>query len=104
MQSHIAAIRNQGGEVLAISTDTVEDAARLARRRKIDFPLLADPELSVIDAYGLRHEKGGPYGDVARPAVFILDRDGRVAWRDLTGNWRVRVRPEEVLRVLGVTP
>jgi peroxiredoxin len=50
-----------------------------------------------MDLFGLRHEKGGPGGDVARPAVFLIDRQGRIVWRELTENWRVRVRPEQVL-------
>jgi peroxiredoxin Q/BCP len=92
------------GTVLAVSTDTMEDNEKLARRKDIDFPLLADPELKAIDAYGLRHPGGGPYGDVARPATFIIDAEGRIVWRELTDNWRVRVRPEPVLEQLRTTP
>ena len=43
-------------------------------------------------------------GDIARPAVFILDRRGVVQWRDVTDNWRVRVRPETILEQLSVIP
>lgn len=43
-------------------------------------------------------------GDIARPAVFVLDREGRVAWRQLTENWRVRVRPEVILEQLARLP
>lgn len=41
---------------------------------------------------------------IARPAVFVLDRDGNVAWQDLTENWRVRVRPDQVLEQLDRLP
>jgi peroxiredoxin len=44
------------------------------------------------------------YGDVARPATFVLDRDGRIRWRELTDNLRVRVRPEPVLEQLRLIP
>ena len=54
----------------------------------------------ITDAYGLRHAGGGPEGDIARPAVFIVDTRGTIAWRDLTDNWRVRVRPEQLVREL----
>ena len=40
-------------------------------------------------------------GDIARPSTFILGRDGRVAWYDLTENWRVRPRPSVLLEELG---
>lgn len=90
--------------MLAVSTDTVENNEKLARRKDIDFPLLADPELKVIEVYGLRHPGGGPYGDVARPATFILNSEGRIIWRELTDNWRVRVRPDAVLEQLRIIP
>ena len=51
--------------------------------------------LAVIDAWGLRHEGGNPFGgDISRPAVFVLDEDGRILWRAFTENWRVRPTPE----------
>jgi hypothetical protein len=58
----------------------------------------------VIDRFGLRHRKGGLDGDIARPAIFILDREGRVAWRELTDNWRVRARPDRLLEELAAIP
>ncbi len=69
----------------------------------IDYPLLADPDLAAIDAYGVRHPEGMGH-DIARPATFLVDRQGRVAWRDLTDNWRVRVRPERVLEQVKAIP
>ena len=104
MQSHLEEIRALGGEVVAISTDSIQDAERMVGRRGFEFSVLADPELRVIDAYGLRHTNGGIEGDVARPAVFVLDREGRIVWRDFTENWRVRVRPEAVLEPVAGIP
>jgi len=34
---------------------------------------------------------------VARPAEFLLDRTGTVRWRNLTEDYRVRARPQQVL-------
>lgn len=90
--------------MLAISADSVADNEKFSQRRGFKIVLLSDKELKVIDAYGLRHSNGGIYGDVARPATLILDREGRVVWRLLTDNWRVRVRPEPVLEQLRLIP
>ena len=77
------------------------DAAReAADYHGFEFPLLSDPSLETIGAYGLLHADGGLEGDIARPAIFIVDRDGRVVWRHLTDDWRVRPRPEELLSAL----
>ena len=66
------------------------------------FPLLADPELVAIDAYGLRHEGGNPMsgGNISRPALLIIDESGKVVERMLTENWRVRPTPEMILEKL----
>jgi len=49
----------------------------------------------------LVHENGKPGGGaIARPAVFLVEPDGTISWRRLTDNWRVRVRPEDVLEAL----
>ncbi len=87
--------------MLAISVDPVEKNLELSDMLGFEFALLSDPDLEVIDAYGVRHEEGGIGGvGIARPAVFVLDREGIVAWKNLTDNWRVRVRPDEVLKQL----
>jgi len=91
--------------VLAISVDPVDKNLDLAAKARVEFALLSDPDLEAIDAYGVRHAEGGMGGvSIARPAVFVLDREGHVAWKDLTENWRVRVRPDEVLRQLERLP
>ncbi len=71
----------------------------------IGFPLLADPDLEAVDAYGVRHPSGGMGGhDIARPATFLIDRGGRIVWRELTDNWRIRLRPERLLEQLVKNP
>ena len=71
----------------------------------LNFPLLADPDFEAIDAYGLRHPGAGFGGhDISRPATFLIDRDGRIVWRDLTENYRVRVRPARILAELAAIP
>ena len=92
-------------EVLAVSADSVEDNRKLAESAHLAFSLLDDSEGKAMDAFGLRHSGASiDGGDIARPAVFIIDRDGRIAWRELTDNWRVRVRPETVIEQLKRLP
>lgn len=91
--------------VLAISADSEADGRNLAKQLGLDFQLLADPKLEVIDAYGVRHRNASNEGtDIARPATFVIDRRGIVRWVDLTDNWRIRVRPDRTLEELRKIP
>ena len=87
--------------IVAISSDGVDAARESSDYHGIEFSLLSDPDLETIRAYGLLHADGGITGEgIARPATLILDRNGQVAWRQLTDDWRVRPRPGELLDVL----
>ena len=62
---------------------------------------LADVDRTAIRAWGVAHWSAGPGGaEIARPALFLVGPDGVVEWRDLTDNWRVRARPDDVVRRL----
>ena len=101
LQSRLTEIRAAGAEVVAISVDSIEDNRRVAEKLDIDYPILSDLEAKAITAYGVLHSEGGMGGkDIARPAIFLIDKDGVIVWRRLTENWRVRVRPEQVLEAI----
>lgn len=98
-------IQNAGAEIIAVSVDTIEESAGLAAGLGLEFPILSDVERRAIRDWGLIHEGGQPGGGaIARPAIFIVESDGRISWRSLTENYRVRVRPEHVLEALEGTP
>lgn len=84
-------------EVIAISAGTQEELKEKMLPKGITFPLLADPTLEAIDAYGLRHEGGNPFGgDISRPAIFLIDEEGKIIANILTDNWRVRPTAEDI--------
>jgi len=104
LQSRLSEIQNAGAEVIAVSVDTTEESARLASKLGLEFPILSDVEQRAIHDWGVVHEGGKPGGGaIARPAIFLVEPDGRISWRELAENWRVRVRPEELLEVLGAS-
>jgi peroxiredoxin len=62
------------------------------------FPLLSDPKAEAIGRYDLVHKGQSADGhDIARPAEFLVDRNGIVRWRNITGDLRIRAQPEEML-------
>ena len=85
---------------VAISVDAPEVSRDLAQKAGYTFPLLSDQNTEVIRRYDLVHARAGENGnDIARPAEFLLDSSGTVRWLNLTENYWVRARPEQVLEV-----
>ncbi len=100
MQSRLSEIKALNAEVLAISVDVPEKSKEVVETNGLEFRILSDSEGKAMDAFGLRHPGAFMGKDAARPGVFIIDTEGKIAWKALTENWRVRVRPEKVLEVL----
>lgn len=85
---------------MAISVDSPEESRNLRQQAGYTFPFLSDPKAEAIRRYDLLHAGAGVEGqDVARPAEFLVDSSGTVRWVNLTENYWVRARPEQVLEV-----
>ena len=90
---------------MAISVDNPEVSRDLAQKAGYTFTLLSDPDLKAIGLYDLVHKGQGENGhDVARPAEFLVDATGIIRWRNLTENYWVRARPEEILAAAKLLP
>ena len=62
------------------------------------FTFLSDPNVDAIRRYDLVHAGAGENGhDIARPAEFLVDTSGTVRWVNLTENYWIRARPEDIL-------
>ena len=64
-------------EVIGIAPQDVDSHRRFITEHGLTVPLVADPDMSVADAYGVR----GPGGKYVRRAIFILDPEGTVRYR-----------------------
>lgn len=83
----------------------MEESARLASGLGLEFPLVSDSQGRAIADWQVVHEGGRPGGgSIARPAAFVVEPDGTISWRHLPDDWRVRLRPEQVLEVLAQLP
>ena len=69
---------------------------------KLSFPLLSDPNHKVIDGYGLRdpaYKEEKVYG-IPHPAVYIINKDGKVTWAKIESDYRKRPTNDELRAVL----
>ena len=80
--------------------DPVATNAEVVRDAGLEFPILSDPNLRVIDAFGLRHVAAHDGRDIAHSASVLIDADGVVRWTHVTRNVRMRPTPDEILAAL----
>jgi peroxiredoxin len=91
-------LEDVGIRPVAISVDTPEESRKLRNDQGYTFPILSDPKTEAIRSYDLLHAGAGANGgDVARPAEFLIDSSGTVRWVNLTENYWVRARPEQII-------
>lgn len=98
IQQSLGKFYEAGIRPVAISVDTPEESRDLSTAAGYTFTILSDENADVIRRYDLLHTGAGINGhDVARPAEFLLDAKGTVRWINLTENYWVRARPEQIL-------
>lgn len=78
-QDSLGAFEELDALVLGISAQNLDSHERFAARRGLTFPLLADPDRTVIRLYGV----DGPFGTTKR-AVFVVDAEGVIRWKHVS--------------------
>lgn len=97
MQKNYANIRAAGAELIAISSDDEGDTQKTVQGSGLEFPVLSDKDREVINTYNVV-DVGNKR--IARPAAYIVQKDGTVAWKSLNGV-AVRVPTAQILTELG---
>lgn len=71
-----------GAAVLGVSVDSHYANTAFARELKVTFPLLSDFKREASAAYGVLLPEAGYSGR----AIFVIDRDGRLAYKDVSAD------------------
>ena len=107
-----------GVSLIALSKDTVEEAATHKTRDQLSLTLLSDPDLEVIRQYGVEHHKalgfttgtftlfGIPlaltpsFKTMAIPTSLLVDENGVIRWIDQAEDYRLRSSNDRVFRAV----
>lgn len=101
LQSAKARFEKQGLKLAGISYDSDAILKSFADRRNIEFPLLSDPDSSVIRAYDvLNAEAVGQNKGMARPGYFFIDTNGVIREKFFEAKYRERLTGNSVLSKL----
>lgn len=108
----------KGIKLVAISVDVPGEEAKTQAKQGVPFPMLSDSDLTVhkafhvvhvspdaeakaLASYGIELEKysGQPHHSYAVPAIFLIDRSGKIRWRHIEEDYKVRPTPAQMLEV-----
>jgi peroxiredoxin len=118
-QSALADIRAAGATLVAVSPQTPDQSLTVAERHALEFPVLSDPGNAVARDYGLVFTQSEAATTTSRglgielpafngddshtlPAAstFVIGTDGVIRFAAVSGDYRWRVGPDEVLAAL----
>ena len=98
LQEDYQSISDLDAQVIAISMDDLSHAGKAVEHLRLQFPVLHDLEGDVArryEVYDLLND------GLAAPAIFLLDKDGKGRWEDVSKDPYDRPTPERILIELG---
>ena len=98
LQGDYERIKGLDAEVVAIGMDTLNVLDRLIQVTGIQYPVLADPDHKVAEAYGVYNllRDNRPV-----PSLFIVDEEGVIAWKHVGKKRKDWPDEEDILKQLG---
>jgi len=93
-------IKGRGAVVVGVSTDSVESHKKFKSKFDLNFPLLADADKTIVQAYGTWKEKsmyGKKYMGIER-TTFVIDERGKIS--HIFPKVKVEEHYDEVLEAL----
>ena len=67
-------------QVVAVVAQSSEPVRRYIEETGLPFNILIDESRDVLRAYGVWHRVGLTAWNIARPALFVIDREGRIRY------------------------
>lgn len=80
LRDNLSSLQAQGYQVLGVSVDDEKSHQKFIKKFSLNFPILADTDHSVVEAYGVWKEKsmyGKTYMGTVR-TTFLIDEAGKI--------------------------
>ena len=80
------------GSRQARSHERVTEKIAADGKGSVNYTMLSDPGHKTIDAYGLHDAAydGKRFDGIPHPAVYVIDKNGRVAWAKIESDYKLR--------------
>ena len=100
LRDNYAALRRAGYEVVGVSVDSAASHQKFIAKHELPFPLIADTEKTLVEAFGVWGEKsmyGRKYMGTFR-TTFIINEEGIVERIFQPKEIKVKEHAEQILR------
>lgn len=97
-QQRVAELKENNTQIIAISTDTLADAASLQQRLGLSFTVLPCITREIIESYDLFYNEKFRHNE---PAIFILNPDGSIAYEAILSSSIGRPSADDLLSIIG---
>ena len=97
LRDHWSTFQKQGFEILGVSADSAKRQQNFKTKYDLPFPLLADEDKSVINAFGVWGPKkfmGKEYDGIHR-TTFVIDENGVLS--DVITKVKTKAHAEQIL-------
>lgn len=102
LRDNISLLKKKGIAVLGVSTDSVRRHKNFERKFSLPFPLLADEDKKMVEAYGVWGQKklfGVDYLGILR-TTFLINEDGKIA--HIIEKVKAKDHTEQILEAWGL--
>lgn len=119
LQDSLWAIREQGGDLVAISPEMPDHSLSTKEKNELEFEVLTDQSNEIAKQLGIVHqiddELNGIYQEVGinvenhnqdgnnelpLPAIYVIDQKRIIRWAFVRADYRNRAEPAEVIEAL----
>ena len=91
-----AEYRKRGAAVIAVVAQRSEKVKRHVEDTGLPLDILIDDTRDVVKAYGVWHPIGFDAWNIARPALFVIDRGGTIRYA-FVADWQTEFPEHEVV-------
>ncbi|HHS96660.1 MAG TPA: redoxin domain-containing protein [Chloroflexi bacterium] len=97
LRDHYREFRGKGAYLAALVVASPDSVRQTKQALGLPYPVLADTDHRVSDAYEVYDLLGDGY---AAPAVFVIDTDGQILWQYIGKDPHDRPSAQEILSKL----
>nr|WP_040549833.1 peroxiredoxin [Pedosphaera parvula] len=95
LRDHMSDLKKENVEVIGVSFDSLDSHQKFISKFSLNFPLLADTDGKIADAYGVRMEGK----NMARRVSFLIGLDGNI--KHITDDKDAMVHLKEMQEAVG---